>query len=91
MRRILNSLISRLWTKAVDRTAYSASAVALICQAMSSCKSSGPDGAASFDLDWACNGFSADLVLSWIRLWPVVMVVFPRACQKDIVFGVAME
>ena len=32
----------------------------------------------------------ADLVLSWIRLWPVVLVVFPRACQKDIVFGVAM-
>ena len=87
MRRILNFLHSRLWTSAVRLTAYSNSAVSLICQAVSSNKSSGPHGAASFE----DRAIPVDLVLSWIRLWPVVLVMLPRACQKDLVFGVVME
>ena len=58
MRRILNFSNSRLWSRAVDRTAYSAPAVSLIRQAVSSSKSSGPHGAASFDLDRALKDFS---------------------------------
>ena len=38
---ILNFLNSRLWTRAVGLTASLASAVSLICQAVSSCKASG--------------------------------------------------
>ena len=58
MRCILNFWNLKLWTRAVDRTAFSPSAVSLICQALSSCKSAGPPGAASFDLERALNGFS---------------------------------